>query len=218
LDDVKQMNLYELKKIASLGEGQHIEFKKNANHPKQIVKEIVGFANATGGSLFVGINDDGTLSGLKFAEDDAIFLSTVIEENIIPELVIKYEIIPLSKASSILHFRIEEGIEKPYGLRGSNDTKKVLYRVNDQCIQASRELKNILRGFKNDMGQVIKYTELENAILKIVDNEKQVTKKQLCNRINFSSRKISDCLVRLVVVGILKIIPAIDGDLYEYHP
>jgi len=210
------MTLKELKLLCKDGEGQYIEFKQNANHPDQIVEEVVGFANSKGGSLLVGVADNGTPSGLKFAEDDAIFLTDYIRKNILPKPLFDYILIPVTKAKSVIQFKVQAGNNKPYGLKRGN-TRKVLYRVDDLCIQASRELKNILRSTNHSKGQIIRYTELENEILKIIEQGVRLSKRQISQKINFGSRKISDCLVRLVSAGVLNIIPAVDDDLYEYH-
>ena len=79
------MNLKELKTLCNGGEGQYVEFKHKANHPNQIVEEVVGFANSKGGSLLVGVDDNGNTLGLKFAEADAIYLTDYINNNIDPK-------------------------------------------------------------------------------------------------------------------------------------
>lgn len=59
------MELQELKYILEEGESQYIEFKRE--FPKQaddIAKEIVAFANSSGGILFVGIDDNGEIIGV----------------------------------------------------------------------------------------------------------------------------------------------------------
>jgi len=210
------MNIKELKLLCENGEGQFVEFKQKANHPNQIVEEVVGFANAKGGSLLVGVDDSGNPCGLKFAEDDAIFLTDYINNNITPQPPFEYTLIAISKTKSVIQFRIQSGSKKPYGFK-IGDTKKVFYRVDDYNIQASRELKNILRSTMHNRGQTIKYTELENEILKIIEQGVRLSKAQINQKVKFSSRKVSDCLVRLVSAGILKIIPDVDDDLYEYH-
>ena len=211
------MVLKELKVISKNGETQFVEFKKNANEPTQIVEEIVGFLNSTGGGLFIGIDDDGILTGLKFAEDDAIFLINYFKENIKPIPPFEYEVIMVNRKKSVLHFKINTGEKKPYGVTNpkSNGTK-VYYRINDECLQASRELKSILRGSRQDKGQIIKYHDLENEVLKIVESYQPVAKRMILKHSSFTSRKISDCLIRLVLAGVLKIIPAPEHDLYEF--
>ena len=79
------MTLKELKALCKGGEGQYVEFKQNANEPNQIVEEVVGFANSKGGSLLVGVDDNGNAAGLKFAEDDAVYLTDYIKNNVEPD-------------------------------------------------------------------------------------------------------------------------------------
>ena len=210
------MTLGELKVLCKGGEGQYVEFKQNANQPDQIIEEVVGFANSKGGSLLVGVDDNGNPYGLKFAEDDAIYLSDYINKTISPQLLFHYDFIKITKTRSVIHFKIPSGEQKPYGLR-QGKSRKILYRVDDLCIQASRELKNILRSTSYGTGQTIRYTDLENQILKIIEQQGQQSKSQISEKVDFTSRKISDCLVRLVTAGIIEIIPSADDDLYEYH-
>ena len=65
----------EVLRLIRQGEGQFVEFKKKANHPEKIIKEVVAFANAGGGNLFIGVDDHGTISGLKFPEDEEYILT-----------------------------------------------------------------------------------------------------------------------------------------------
>ena len=50
-----------LRIVCAEGEGQKIEFKAKIT---ALAKEIVAFANASGGSLFLGISDDGEIVGI----------------------------------------------------------------------------------------------------------------------------------------------------------
>lgn len=212
------MELDDLKKIAKRGEDQFVEFKKNANEPAQIVEEVVGFSNSKGGSLFIGIDDSGALTGLKFAEDDATFLINYVNENIKPVPGFEYEIVQVTKKKSVLHFKIKSGKSKPYGvINHASNSSKVFYRINDECLQASRELKGILRGNKLESGQIIKYNELENEVLKIIEANETASKEFIRKNSKFTSRRISDCLIRLVVARVLNIIPAPGDDLYEFN-
>ncbi len=50
---------HNLNKVLELGEGQFIEFKESFD--KGLAKEIAAFANASGGVIYLGINDDGLI-------------------------------------------------------------------------------------------------------------------------------------------------------------
>ncbi len=57
------MDINELIKIIEKGENEKIEFKKD--YTNEIGKEIVAFANAEGGIILVGVNDNGEIVGYK---------------------------------------------------------------------------------------------------------------------------------------------------------
>ncbi|MHC9538580.1 MAG: RNA-binding domain-containing protein [Vulcanimicrobiota bacterium] len=50
--------------ILEEGEGYKIEFKES---PSSIDKEMVAFANSSGGRIFLGINDDNTIKGVNIS-------------------------------------------------------------------------------------------------------------------------------------------------------
>ncbi|MEZ4686707.1 MAG: ATP-binding protein [Bacteroidia bacterium] len=74
------MTLHELKRLVSEGEHQQLEFKRKANHPERIVRELVAFANTDGGILLIGVDDDGGIYGTKRQEGDLHALEQAIEQ------------------------------------------------------------------------------------------------------------------------------------------
>lgn len=51
-----------LETVIDIGEGQFIEFKESPD--KSFPKEIVAFANASGGVIYLGITDAGMIKGI----------------------------------------------------------------------------------------------------------------------------------------------------------
>jgi predicted HTH transcriptional regulator len=60
----------QLKKLVAQGEGASLEFKRKVTNPEKVIREMVAFANTSGGVLLVGIGDDRSIPGLKFPEDE----------------------------------------------------------------------------------------------------------------------------------------------------
>ena len=213
------MLLQELRKVCSKGEGQFIEFKQYASEPNQIIEEISGFLNAGGGKLIIGVRDDGTIIGLKYAEDDHNFLKEHIKSTIKPSINPEFETIPVSNKRAVLVLHIPSGSQKPYAaFNPATNSSKIFYRVNDECIKASRELRSILKQSKRKRGQTIRYSEIEAAVLREIDLAGKLSKAEILKKTKFNSRNISDCLIRLVTSKVLKITPATTGDLYEFNP
>jgi predicted HTH transcriptional regulator len=84
------MTLQEVKELAHKGEGLKIEFKKKANFPDKILREVIAFANTQGGDVLIGVDDDGTVSGLRFIEEEIFVMQKAICEGIFPPLSVQY--------------------------------------------------------------------------------------------------------------------------------
>ncbi|MCF8138714.1 MAG: ATP-binding protein, partial [Desulfotignum sp.] len=55
----------ELALILEEGEGYTLEFKQNVN--ADLAKELVAFANASGGRIFIGVADNNQITGCRFS-------------------------------------------------------------------------------------------------------------------------------------------------------
>ena len=100
------MNKKELKFILQEGEGQFIEFKESFD--KSLAKEIVAFANSSGGRIFLGIDDKNNIKGIEITNK----LKSQIQDlarNCDPSINIKLE-----SFDKILIINIAEGKNKPY--------------------------------------------------------------------------------------------------------
>ena len=71
------------------GEDHITEFKSGRFHNESLAKEMVAFANSNGGSIFIGIEDDGVVTGIddKTVEERVINICcNLIEPSILPEI------------------------------------------------------------------------------------------------------------------------------------
>lgn len=96
-------------------ESQYIELKRELT--KEIKKEIVAFANTTGGTIYIGINDNGEIVGLKNADKDLEALSGMIREGIKTDLTLYTKIyIEKINEKDVIIVKVEAAPNKPYYL------------------------------------------------------------------------------------------------------
>lgn len=58
------MNKLELLEIINNGENSYIEFKEEAVKAKDLAEEFIAFANSEGGTVLIGVADNGTVKGI----------------------------------------------------------------------------------------------------------------------------------------------------------
>lgn len=98
------MDLEELFTLIRDGESEKVEFKQKAT--KMIHKEITAFANALGGYIIIGVNDDGKIVGTDVGKSLEIVSSAV--QSIIPLLKITTQKFKFDD-KDILVLRVEKG-------------------------------------------------------------------------------------------------------------
>lgn len=123
--------------IAGL-ENSFVEFKDPRVDPASVAKELCGFANADGGRLLIGVDDDGVLVGAAGWEDDTRVMN-VARTAIDPPITPTFQRIVLSgQAVVVVGVGVGAGVEKPYAVR-SGETRRYYVRVGSTTREASRE-------------------------------------------------------------------------------
>lgn len=82
---------------------------------EDIKKEIIAFANCKGGKLYVGVQDDGTVSGLDDPDGASLQISNMVRDAIKPDLTmfLHYETLTVA-GKKIVAVDIQQGTERPY--------------------------------------------------------------------------------------------------------
>jgi predicted HTH transcriptional regulator len=209
--DPKQVQ--ELKKLVSKGEGSSLEFKRKASYPEKIIREMIAFANTKGGTLLVGISDDGSIPGLKYPEDESHVILEALKR-VRPGIVFTETLIALGDSKTVLCYEIPESKKKPHYILGDNQTKESFVRVEDRSIQASREVREIIKRKQRHKDIRFRYGEHEQILMKYLELNKTITLKEFIKESGLKRFYASNKLILLVLANVLRIIPHEKGDLY----
>lgn len=99
-----------------LKEDETTELKSEAT--KELVKTVVAFTNTRGGSIYVGIRDDGQVVGVSDADKTAAHLSQLIGDTVRPEVTQLCRIQSVKMQDlDVIKIDVNEGTAKPYYLR-----------------------------------------------------------------------------------------------------
>ena len=209
-----------IKNLVRQGENDHLEFKRKAAHPEKIIREVVAFANSTGGTLLVGVDDSGEIPGVKFPEEEEYILNKAIAELCSPRLVYELEIVRLSEFQerAILMYTIPEGDKKPYYAREKPGDKygRAYIRLADKSVQASREVVGILKRKKRDSDSAFRFGEKEQLLLKYLETHGKVTVREFSELAKISTYQSSQKLILLASNHVLKIHPNEKEDYFVF--
>jgi len=128
----------ELMALIGNGENSGLEFKRDDLRPEQLAREIVALANLQGGRVLIGVEDDGSISGITRPDLEHWVMDTVFGRYIHPLILPFYEEVALDSGRRVAVITLTQGIAKPYVLR-HNNREDIYVRVGSTTRLASRE-------------------------------------------------------------------------------
>lgn len=105
----------------TFSESEIVELKSQI--VSDICKEIIAFANSKGGTLYVGVEDNGKVIGISNADQTTLQLSNMIRDSVKPDVTmfVHYETLCI-EGKNIIAVTVQKGTERPYYL-GSKGLK-----------------------------------------------------------------------------------------------
>jgi len=212
---VNSTDIRELKKLAAEGEGLQLEFKRKAAYPEKIVRELIAFANTEGGTLLVGVDDDGSIPGVKYPEEEGHVISEALKKYCRPALLYKESIIAISEHKYVVRFDIPPSSKRPHYLVLDKDTKQSFVREKDMSIKASAEMEEIVRRSKHKRDIRFTFGDDEKKLMEYLHEHPSISLPVYQKLSGLNRFKARRKLILLVLANVLKITASEKGDLYS---
>lgn len=204
--------LRDLRRLVALGEGKFLEFKRKAAFPEKVVREMIAFANTEGGTVLIGVDDNGTIPGLKHPEDESHVIRLALN-SCRPALRFEEHSIPIGSARTVLRYDIPESKKKMHYLV-HNGSKDAFLRVDDQSIRASREMREIVTRAQRNRDIRFQFGEHERLLMQYLEENEVITVKEFMTVGELSRFSASRKLILLVLARVLMVTPHEKGDRY----
>lgn len=142
------MTAFDPKSLLGRAEDDHLEFKEAEalRKPANIAREVVGFLNANGGEIWVGVKEEsGRAVELQEIADVERSLGSLRDHLIdIIEPQFSSEEVKLTGESGLFHVTVQRGHNPPYSQRDGG--RRFIVRIADRLREMSRE--EIARAFR----------------------------------------------------------------------
>jgi ATP-dependent DNA helicase RecG len=131
----------QLQNIISMGEGYQAEFKKSVPSKKrEIAEEVCAFANAAGGLVLIGVDDDNTILGVSINNNKRSEIQDALS-NITPKLRCNFQDYTLPEGN-VFVIEVPSGAQKPYVYGGA-----IYVRIgpNSQKLSTAEEMREFFQ-------------------------------------------------------------------------
>ncbi|MGB0346407.1 MAG: helix-turn-helix domain-containing protein [Balneolaceae bacterium] len=201
---LSDLSRQDLKNLIATGESSFLEFKHKVASPEKIAREIAAFANANGGTILIGVADNGELIGTESYMEEEFWLNQAVDL-CIPKAEIHMELLNIGNKDVII-VEIPEAETKPVYVKG-NKRRKVFIRQGDESQLASEDMIEVLKQGYAEEGITFEFGENERLLFRYLNEYSEITVERFSTIINKTTYSAAKILVNLVSVGVL--------DLYE---
>ncbi len=204
------MHRRELREMIRQGEGATVEFKRKFSSFERFAKEISAFANTRGGTLLVGIDDDGSIVGVDSEKEQIELVLSAAEFYLDPPVHCLIECIECDwKEIVVVH--VPESDNKPHMLKNDPDQnqqteRRAYIRSADQSVLASKEMMRLMSGRNvHTRPMTLHIGDREKRLFQYLEEHQRITVSEFADLVNISLRRSSQILVRLVRADVLNI-------------
>ncbi len=207
--------LVSLSQLVSQGEGSRLEFKRKAAHPDKIVREMIAFANTDGGSLLVGVDDNGSLPGVKYPREELHVITEAVRRHARPLFLFSETTIAVAPDRFVVKLDIPCSPKRPHYFKPAEGPPESYVRHKDMSVQASVEMCEIIRRTRQGKDVRFSFGEPEKALMQYLETHDTITLAGFRQLARLSRFQAARKLVLLVLGDVVKITPTEKGDLYS---
>lgn len=206
------MTVSDLKRLAALGEGMHLEFKRKVPRPERIAKEVIALANAEGGRVLLGVDDDGSVVGVRDALEEEFALRRALERHVHPRVDVELERVPITPRREVVVVDVPASRLKPHFLieepEANGQAARTAYvRVGASSVEASREAVRLMRHAAEPRDVRFEFGEKEQKLMRYLDRHERITVEGFARLAGVPRRSASQTLVLLARASVLRLHP-----------
>ncbi len=106
----------ELKKLITRGEDSQNQFKEDIRNVDSLAAEMAAFANGDGGTIYIGVSDDGSIIGLSRENVSRVnqLISNAASQHVRSPLTVHTENELVGDKRIVIVLTVPKGMDKPY--------------------------------------------------------------------------------------------------------
>lgn len=189
--------------LISEGEHERQDFKFAISDSRKIARSIAAFANNSGGSLLVGVKDNGNIAGIR-SDEDFYMIEQAAETYCRPPQPFDLTLYNV-EGKFVLKVDIPRAERRPVLAQDDNRQWQTYYRVCDENIQAPELLAKIWQFQERRNGVLLQFSNREMSLMNQLSESGPLTIDDIALANHLSHAYTEEAIVRLCAMGALEV-------------
>ncbi len=202
-----------IKKLIREGEHQCLDFKFEISDAKKIARSVVAFANTKGGTLLIGVKDNGTIGGIR-SEEEYYMVESAAE--LFSKPAVEFQTKEwFIEGRYVLEVYIPKSKQMPHYAKNKEGLWRAYIRVNDQNFLANDVLLKVWKRKKQTSGVRFKFSKNERLLLDFLTENQIITLTKFCKLAKINRRDAKNILANLISIKVIDIVFTDDTVYYQ---
>ena len=197
-----------IKRLIQSGENQQLDFKFEISDSRKIAKTLVAFSNTDGGTLLIGVKDNGKIAGVR-TDEEFYMVQAAAGMYCKPEILFESKHWTI-EGKTVLEITIPKGSAFPYFAQIEPGKWLAYIRVNDENILATSVHLKVWRNKTHDSGILIEYSEKVKKLMQYLELNQSISISKFCRTAFLPKKAAEDILADLIYFGLIE-------HIYENH-
>lgn len=185
-----------VKELIAQGEHQQLDFKFAISDARKIARTLCAFANTDGGSLLIGVKDNGKIAGVDPIEEIHM-IEAAADMYCSPKLHFSTKVWQ-EDMKLVLEVHIDPSPVRPVMARDDEGRWRAYVRRKDHTLLANKILLNVWK-LSNFQKAPEKIGDEETTLLRIIDKYEPLTLSQIYKASKLSKGKVDQLLSLFIV-------------------
>jgi predicted HTH transcriptional regulator len=193
-----------IKSLILSGENQQLDFKFEISDSRKIAKTLVAFSNTDGGTLLIGVKDNGKIAGVRSDEE---FYMVQASAGMYCKPAIEFESKRwVVEGKTVLEITIPKGPKFPYFAQTEPGKWLAYIRVKDENILATAVHMKLWKNKTHNSGVLIEYSDKVKKLLEYLELNPSISVPKFCRTAFLPKSAAENILADLVYFGLIEMV------------
>jgi hypothetical protein len=204
MNDFKTGSDTYIKNLIQAGENQQLDFKFEISDSRKIARTLVAFSNTDGGTLLIGVKDNGKIAGVR-TDEEFFMVQAAAGMYCKPEVTFESKRWVV-EGKTVLEINIPKGNNFPYFAQTEPDKWLAYIRVKDENILATSVHLKVWKNKTHKSGILIEYSEKVKLLLEYLELNPTITISKFCRNAFLPRNAAESILADLIYLGLVEMI------------
>jgi hypothetical protein len=195
------------------GEGESLDFKFEISDARKIARTLVAFANTAGGTLLIGVKDNGAIAGIR-SDEEYYMLDAAASMYCRPPILFSAKLHNI-EGKMVLEASIPQSDDCLHAAPDKEGNYKVFIRKQDENLLPGGIYIRLHQLRKKEQGVTIGYTDRERFLLHYLLEHDHITVNQYKRKAGISKKMAENILIRFILLEVIAMDITEDGHIFR---